>query len=107
MGVTDKIKGFSSNMSQTVQTGVKTASHSLLHMGLRGISGFFIGFVLALISQELFQLGTFSLVFLTILFMSLIYSVLSKFSLFQIIIFDVICVLVGALLRMYILIAPL
>lgn len=107
MGVTDKLKGFSSNMGQSLQSGVKKASHSLTHIVLRIISGFFIGFVLALIAQQLFLLGTFSLVFLTILFMGLIYSVLSKLTLFQIVVFDVICVLVGALLRMYILVAPL
>lgn len=102
MGVTDKIKNFSSN----VQQGAKNASHSLAHILLRLVSGFFVAFVLALILQELFHLGTFMLVFLTVLFLSLIFTLLSKLSLIQIAIFDVICVLCGALLRMYILIAP-
>lgn len=107
MGITDKFKGFTSNVGQTVQTGVKNSTHSLFHIFLRIVSGFFIGFVLALIAQELFHLGTFSLIFLTVLFLGLIYSILSRLTLFQIIVFDVICILVGALLRMYILVAPL
>lgn len=102
MGLADKIKSMPGNMHQ----GAKNATHSLSHILLRIISGFFFGYVLALIFQELFHLGTFMLVFLTIFFLSLIYTLLSRLSLFQIIIFDVICVLVGALLRMYILIAP-
>lgn len=102
MGVSDKIKGYSAN----VQQGAKNATHSLSHVALRLISGFFVGFVLALIFQELFQLGTFMLVFLNVLFLSLIYSLLSRLTIFQIVVFDVICVLAGALLRMYILIAP-
>lgn len=102
MGLTDKIK----SMPENLQQGAKSATHSLSHILLRTVSGFFFGFVLALIFQELFHLGTFMLVFMTVLFLSLIYTLLSRLSLFQIIIFDVICVLVGALLRMYILIAP-
>jgi F0F1-type ATP synthase assembly protein I len=102
MGLTDKIKSMPANMQQ----GAKNATQSLSHILLRLISGFFVGFVLALIIQELFHMGSFMLVFLTVLFLSLIFTLLSRLSMLQIIIFDVICVLVGALLRMYILIAP-
>lgn len=102
MGVADKVKNFSNQVQQTT----KQATYSLSHIIIRLISGFFIGLVLALIAQELFQFGTLLLVFTTLLFMSIIYKLLSRYSVVQILIFDLICVLIVALLRMYILIAP-
>jgi hypothetical protein len=102
MGLTDKISALSSN----VQNTTKKATYGLSHILLRLISGFFIGAVLALIFQELFSLGMFMLIFLTTLFLALIYKVLAQRTVFQIIIFDFICVLIGSLLRMYILMAP-
>lgn len=102
MGITDKLKGFSNNVQHTT----KQAAHGLSHICLRLISGFFIGLVLSFIFQELFGLGNFMLVFLNILFASVIYKLLSSRTMFQIVIFDFICILIGALLRMYILIAP-
>lgn len=102
MGIAGKIK----DMSAQAQYGVQKSSVSLVHIILRLISGFFIGFVLALILQEIFQTGALILTFFTVLFMALIYKGLSHFSIGKIIIFDLICVLVGALLRMYIMLAP-
>lgn len=102
MGFSDKVK----NISVDIQNGAKNATQTLFHISLRLISGFFIGLVLSLIIQEFFHLGTFSLIFMTVFFISLIYFLLSKLSLLQIVVFDVICVLVGALLRMYVLVAP-
>ncbi len=102
MGITDKIKGMPTQATQSA----KSATYTLLHVALRLISGFLVGYVLALIAQEFFQFGTFMLVFLTTLFLAMIYTLLSKLTIWQIIIFDVVCILAGALLRMYIFIAP-
>jgi len=102
MSVGEKLKGLSGN----IQTGAKNATHSLTHILLRLISGFFIGLVLALIIQELSQSGEFVLVFLTIVFTAAIYKSLSRFTIVHILIFDLICVLLATVLRMYILIAP-
>ncbi|MFN3695795.1 MAG: hypothetical protein ACK4VO_00015 [Pseudobdellovibrio sp.] len=102
MAVGDKLKNFSAN----VQTGAKNASHSLAHITLRIISGFFIGLVLALIVQELSKSGSFMLLFVTIVFTAALYKALARLSLLNILIFDLICVLIGTVLRMYILIAP-
>ncbi len=102
MGIADKIKGMPGQAKQSA----KDATHTLAHILLRLVSGFFVGYVLALILQEFFQSGTFMLVFLTVFFMGLIYTLLSKLTIWQIVIFDVICVLIGALLRMYIMLAP-
>lgn len=44
--------------------------------------------------------------FMTIFFMAIIYKLLVRLQIFQILIFDLVCVLIAALLRMYIMIAP-
>ena len=102
MALTDKLKGFSNNVQQTTKNVTYGAGHVLLRL----ISGFLIGLVLALICQEIFGFGTFMLVFLNILFTALIYKIMAPRTVFQIIVFDFICVLVASLLRMYVLIAP-
>ena len=102
MVVGEKLKGFSSSVQQKSQQ----ASYGLVHSVFRGVTGFFIGIVLSLIAQEIFQFQTLVLVFLTLVLMTAAYKALHRLSLFQILVFDLICVLIGVLLRMYIMIAP-
>ncbi|WP_413559271.1 hypothetical protein [Bdellovibrio sp. HCB209] len=102
MGIGDKLSSFSNN----VQDGVKSTTMTALHICLRLITGFFVGMTLALIGQELIGYGTFALIFATIVVMAVIMKLLSQWSFAQILIFDLIVVLVGMLLRMYILVAP-
>jgi K+-sensing histidine kinase KdpD len=102
MIVGDKLKGFSNSVQQKTQQ----ASYGLVHMLFRVITGFFIGIVLSLIAQEIFQFQSLILVFLTLVLMSAIYKSIERMSLFQILVFDLICILIATLLRMYIMIAP-
>lgn len=102
MGIGDKMKGLASNM----QEGVKTSSASLFNFFLRLVTGFFLGLTLALIGQELTGYGMFGLLLCIVVIMALVTKVLSTWSIWQILIFDLICVLVAMLLRMYILVAP-
>lgn len=102
MTIGDKFKGFSNDL----QAGAKNASHSLAHSALRLVSGFFIGLVLSLIIQELTQAGTFMLLFLTLMFTAAIYKALSRMAMMHILIFDLICYLMGQILTMYIKMAP-
>lgn len=101
MALTDKMK----NVGSHIQQGATNASHKLLHIILRLLTGFFIGYVVALIFQELIGFGTFMLVFATLLVMSLIFKALSQRSILQIVIIDVFFVLIGMILQMYIMIA--
>ena len=94
------------NAAFNMQQGAKNTAISTAQRILRLISGFFVGMVLAIIVAELTQSGQLMLVFLTILFMAMFYKLLSRLQIFQILIFDLICVLIAALLRMYIMIAP-
>ena len=102
MALTDNLKGMAGNAQQNA----KAAGMSLLQRLLRGVSGFFIGIVFALIVQEFTQNGTLILVFLTILFASIVYRLLRPLNLWQIVVFDIIVALVANTLRMYIMMAP-
>lgn len=94
------------NLSNDMKMGAKKATHSLTHILFRLVSGFFLGLVLALIVQEMTQSGTMTLVFLTTVLTASVYKALSRLSLPQILIFDLICVLIATVLNMYIKIAP-
>lgn len=102
MGLTDNFKNVTTHMQQ----GAKTATISLTQRGLRLLTGFFVGVVLALIIQEFTKSGTLILVFLTLLFMFILYRLLRSLSIWQIIVFDIFCILVANTLRMYIMMAP-
>lgn len=102
MGLADNLK----NLSQQLQQSAKNTSVSLAQRTLRIVSGFFVGLVLALITQELMHTEVLVFLFLTTLISAIIYKLLARLQIFQILIFDLICVLIGILLRMYIMIAP-
>jgi len=102
MGISDKMKGLSTN----VQEGVKNSSVSLINLTLRVITGFMLGLTLALIGQELIGYGSLSLMLVMVVVLSLVVKTTSGWTIGKILIFDLILVLVAMLLRMYILVAP-
>ena len=102
MGISEKMKGLAVN----VQEGVKTSTISLTSLILRIISGFFLGLTLALMAQELAHFGTFALLLCTFAILGLFLRISAAWRIPHILIFDLICVLVAQLLRMYILLAP-
>jgi hypothetical protein len=102
MGLTDKMKGLSSN----VQDGVKTSSVSLFAFTLRLITGIMLGLTLALIGQELLGYGSLAMLFAMVVVTGLVLKTTSEWTIGKILIFDLILVLVAMLLRMYILVAP-
>ena len=95
-----------STVTNSIWQGTKVATITLSQRIMRLVSGFFVGLVLSIIVQEFVQSGMLMLVFFTILFTLIIYRSLRTLTLFQIFVFDVICILIAILLRMYILIAP-
>ncbi|MFP5518655.1 MAG: hypothetical protein ACLGGX_02030 [Bdellovibrionia bacterium] len=102
MGITDRMNMMVENAKQ----GTKNTAFNLLHWAVRLITGFFLGFTLALIFQQVMGFGVFALIFFTVVVMGVVLKVLSSWSLPKILIFDLFCILVGMLLRMYILVAP-
>ena len=102
MNLTHNLKNVSGNMQQ----GARNLSISLMQRLLRLFTGFFVGIVFALIVQEFTQSGTLILLFLTTLFTAIVFKLLRPLSIWQILVFDVICVLAFNTLRMYIMMAP-
>ena len=102
MSIGDRMSGFATNMKD----GAKNSSISLFHILLRLVTGLLLGLTLALIGQELVSYGTFALMFVMVTVTAIIFKILSSWGIGKILIFDLICVLVAMLLRMYILVAP-
>lgn len=102
MGITDKV----SQISQNLQEGAKTTSISLFNWALKIISGVVYGMTFALIAQTMMGFGTFSFIFMMTVVTALVVRLLLKWSVGQVLLFDLFSVLVALLLRMYILVAP-
>ena len=102
MGIGDKMRG----IAHSTQEGVKSTSLTLFHIFLRLVTGVVLGLTFAWTGQELVGYGDFVLFFVVIVVMAVIMKLLSGWSIGKILIFDLICVLVLMLLRMYILVAP-
>lgn len=102
MGIGDKV----GQMAGQIQDGVKTSSISMVSTSIKVITAFFIGLTLALIGQEAIQYGTIGFVFMMVVSMGLIYRLIAKWTIASTLIFDLICVLVAVVLRMYIQLAP-
>lgn len=102
MSFGDRMRGFASG----AQEGVKSGSLQFAHMALRVLTGLFLGLVLSLIAQKLIGYGTFSMLFVMLVILTLVVRGLKFWSLSKILVFDIICILVATVLRMYILLAP-
>lgn len=102
MGISEKM----GQLANQVQDGVKASSVSLLGLTIKIITAFAIGLTSAMIGQEVLSYQTISFVFVMILVGAVIFRFIAKWSVGAVLIFDLICILVGLLLRMYILWAP-
>lgn len=102
MGLGEKVNRLATNL----QDGVKSTSISLTNMVVKILTAFLVGVTIALIAQEMIQYGTLGFVFMMLVVMGLVYKLISTWSLGATLVFDLVCVLVALLLRMYILLAP-
>lgn len=89
-----------------VKQTMKSAGYRFFVTALRLITGFFLGLTLAFIAQELIQFGMLSLILITTVLTASFLKISSTWSISRILIFDLICILVGQILKMYILLAP-
>ena len=102
MSIANNIKMMASNIQQSAKNSSATATQKIL----RVLSGLFVALILSLIIQEMMQSGTLMFLFFTVLFTSMVYVFLGKLSILQILIFDLICVLIIMLMKLYIMVAP-
>lgn len=102
MGFGERMQGIASSAEQNV----KQTSYVITHFIIRLITGLMLGLTLGLIGQELIGYGVFALLFGIVVITALVLRGLKDWTLGKILIFDLFCVLVAMLLRMYILVAP-
>jgi hypothetical protein len=102
MGITDKV----SQLAGHVQDGVKNTSVSFASFSLKTVTAFFLALTLSLIAQEMMGSGTFTFVFTMVLVIGLIMKLIAKWSVGAVLLFDLFCILVALLLRLYIQVAP-
>jgi hypothetical protein len=89
-----------------VNEKIKTTSSTAALFALRTLSGLFVGLTLALIGEEAIGYGVFSFVLVILTMTATILRISKKWGWIHLLIFNLICILLGLCLRMYILIAP-
>ncbi|MBL7544483.1 MAG: hypothetical protein JNL11_11760 [Bdellovibrionaceae bacterium] len=102
MGIKDQMAA----MAQGAQTRAKSSAYMFMQISFRLVTGFFLGLTISLIGQELTGYGSFSLVFLNLVVMGLFFKLSQNWNMVKILVFDLVCLLVIQILKMYILVAP-
>jgi hypothetical protein len=102
MGMVDRLNAH----AVQVKEGVKSSGVSFILLVLKLLSGLIIGLTFAIMFQEIAQFGQLSFLFIIVLVTTLFAKLTKSWGFVTLIIFDLICVLVAMLLRMYILIGP-
>lgn len=91
---------------EAVKQTVKSTGYRFLVLMIRLLTGFFLGLTLSFIAQELVHFGMTSLILITTVITASFLKISSQWTITRILIFDLICILVGQILKMYILLAP-
>ena len=88
------------------QDRVRTSTNAMALISAKTFSGAVVGLTLALIGDEIINYGWFSFSLVMIVVTAAILRAGKAWAWTQLAIFDLICVLTGLILHMYILIAP-
>lgn len=93
-------------MLTNIQDRVKTSSNAAALVFFKALTGFVLGLTLALIGEQLIGYGWFSFVLIVMITIGSLLKIMKSWMWIHVLIFNLVCVLIGLLLRMYILIAP-
>ncbi len=93
-------------MIGNVQDRFKSTSNAVALVAFKIITGLFLGLTLALIGDQIIGYGLFSFVLVIAITTGAMFKVSKSWTWTHMLIFNLICLLIGLLLRMYILIAP-
>lgn len=88
------------------QDRVKTSANVISLLSVKVLTGLFLGLTLALIGDQILDYGWFSFTLVMVVVTGAIVKISKGWTWTNVFIFNLICVLIGLLLRMYILIAP-
>jgi len=102
MGITDRVSQYASQM----QESLKDTSLSFFGVVLKLVTAFFLALTVSLIAQGLMGSGDFTFVFTMVLGMGLTLKLIGKWAVGSVLLFDLFCVLVALLLRLYLQAAP-
>lgn len=102
MGITEKV----SQIAGQVQGGVKNTSVSFAGLALKLITAVLLALTLSLVIQEMMGSGIFTFVFTMVLVIGLVMKLIARWTVGAVLLFDLFCVLVALLLRLYIQVAP-
>lgn len=102
MGITEKV----SQIAGQVQDGVKSTSVSFVSLILKFVTAFFVALTLSLIGQEMMGSGTFTFIFTMVLVIGLVMKLIGKWAVGAVLLFDLFCVLMALLLKLYLQVAP-
>lgn len=94
------------NLISGLQDRVKTSSNVASLLAFKLASGLFVGLTLALIGDQIIDYGAFSFTLVLVVACGALMKIMKSWSWANVFIFNLICVLIGLVLRMYILIAP-
>lgn len=89
-----------------MQSRMKSSSIGILTTIFKLFSGFILGLTFALIGQVMVNYGDLAFFMVIVVFAGVFMKISKNWRFFGVLLFDLFCVLVGMLLRMYILIAP-
>ncbi len=94
------------NQANQIKESFKSKTTSALLLTLKVISGGLIGLTFALVLQEMMRFGEISFLFIILMLATVFVRASKSWGYITLIIFDLFCVLLAMLLRMYIIIAP-
>jgi hypothetical protein len=89
-----------------LQTRIKGSTSGILVFVFKLFSGLVLGYTVALVVEQIFGTGTVWFTFVVVTYTMAFMAITKKWSGFSILILDLVCVLVGMLLRMYVMMAP-
>ena len=94
------------NLIGNVQDRIKSSTNVFALITFKILTGLFLGLTLALIGDQIIDYGWFSFVLVVVVVTGTLFKISRNWSWMNMLIFNLNCVLIGLLLRMYILIAP-
>lgn len=95
-----------SEFMDNIQYRLKTSSKEIGLFLFKSLTGLFVGLTLTLIFQEMIGYGTLSFVFVLLTVTFAFLRIAKGWNGLAVMVFNLICVLLGLLIRMYILLAP-
>lgn len=102
MGISERLDGLANNM----KTSAQTTSVQVFTGLLRIITGLVLGYVIGLVAQELMGFGNLGVLLFVVVITAAFFKISIGWSFLKVFLFDVFCVLVLQILKMYIMLAP-